>query len=95
MRDGVHTASMAGTWISLVYGFGGMRDYEGKLSFSPKIPDSWSRLKFKLTIGDVLLEVDIRKGMAVYKILEGSEISIIHNTEEINIKEDMEVIMPL
>ena len=42
VRDGVHTAAMAGTWISIVYGFAGMRDHDGALSFNPKLPRSGS-----------------------------------------------------
>lgn len=91
VRDGVHTASMAGTWISLVYGFGGMRDYDGKISFSPGIPDPWSRLKFKLTVRDTLLEVDISKDRVVYTVLEGSSISITHHSKKINIDPDKAV----
>ena len=86
VKDGVHTASMAGTWISLVYGFGGMRDYDGKLSFSPRIPDTWNKLKFKLTVRDTLLEVNISKDKVVYNILEGNELSIMHDFQEIRIK---------
>ena len=36
--DGIHIASVAGTWIAAVAGFGGMRDYGGKLAFSPRLP---------------------------------------------------------
>jgi len=44
-RDGLHMASLAGTWIALVAGFGGMRDYE-QLSFAPRLPDAITRLSF-------------------------------------------------
>src|SRR6266481_3940301 len=38
VRDGCHIASMGGTWMTLTYGFGGMRDHDGKLSFRPQRP---------------------------------------------------------
>ena len=41
VKDGVHIASIGGTWISLVYGFAGMRDEEGRLSFRPRLPRKW------------------------------------------------------
>ena len=37
-RDGIHIASVAGTWIAAVAGFGGMRDHGGQLSFKPRLP---------------------------------------------------------
>ena len=37
-RDGLHIASLAGTWIAAVAGFGGMRDHDGELNFMPRLP---------------------------------------------------------
>ncbi len=39
--DGVHVASAGGVWNSLVYGFGGMRDHNGTLTFDPRLPAGW------------------------------------------------------
>ena len=39
--DGVHVASTGGVWNALVYGFGGMRDYNGEITFDPRLPDGW------------------------------------------------------
>ena len=47
-RDGVHIASLAGTWIAAVCGFGGMRDHDGHLSFAPHLPEQLTRLRFRL-----------------------------------------------
>ncbi len=47
-RDGIHIASVAGTWIAAVAGFGGMRDHGGQLSFSPRLPAALTRLQFRL-----------------------------------------------
>ena len=38
VSDGVHIASAAGVWSSLVFGFGGVRDFNGRLSFAPRLP---------------------------------------------------------
>ena len=43
-RDGLHIASLAGTWIGAVAGFGGMRDHDGVLSFTPRLPERLTRL---------------------------------------------------
>ena len=46
--NGVHIASAAGVWNSLVFGFGGVRDFDGRLSFTPSLPHAWSELDFSL-----------------------------------------------
>jgi len=78
VQTGIHTASMAGTWISLVYGFAGMRDYRGHLSFNPRLPAQWSRLDFKLRFQGRLLEVALTHREAIYKVAEGEPLEITH-----------------
>ena len=48
-RDGLHIASLAGSWIAAVAGFGGMRDHGGELSFRPRLPAALTRLEFRVT----------------------------------------------
>jgi alpha,alpha-trehalose phosphorylase len=45
--DGLHIASSGGVWSALVFGFGGMRDHAGLLSFDPRLPASWPGLRFR------------------------------------------------
>ena len=45
--DGLHVASTGGVWSALVFGFGGMRDHAGLLSFDPRLPASWPGLRFR------------------------------------------------
>ena len=59
---GVHVASTGGVWMSLVYGFGGLRDYHGRLSFNPALPAGWERLSFPLSIAGQRLEVTLTQG---------------------------------
>lgn len=56
---GVHMASAGGVWMALVYGFAGLRDYGGRLSFTPRLPAGWSRLAFPLLVRGVRLEVEL------------------------------------
>jgi alpha,alpha-trehalose phosphorylase len=46
--DGVHIAAAAGVWSALVFGFGGVRDFDGRLSFAPSLPRAWNELAFSL-----------------------------------------------
>ena len=48
--DGVHVASTGGVWNILAYGFGGMRDYNGTITFDPRLPESWAGLTFQITL---------------------------------------------
>lgn len=59
--DGLHITSMAGTWMSIVYGFGGMRVTDGVLSFNPFIPDAWNNYSFKILFRNRLLNISIDK----------------------------------
>ncbi len=47
--EGLHVASSGGTWSALVFGFGGMRDYDGRLTFDPRLPVDWEALSFRVT----------------------------------------------
>lgn len=46
--DGLHVASAGGVWNALVFGFGGMRDHDGRLTFDPRLPATWDSLRFRL-----------------------------------------------
>jgi alpha,alpha-trehalose phosphorylase len=71
VRDGLHVASLGGTWMALVYGFAGLRDHEGRLRFRPKLPAGWRRLRFRLRVHGQILEVDIRPDQVTYHLLTG------------------------
>src|SRR5947207_13326818 len=63
VKDGCHIASMGGTWMVLAYGFGGLRDDYGTLSFRPqRPPEAQSLLRFTLTWKTTHREIEIRPG---------------------------------
>ncbi len=82
-KDGCHIASMGGSWMAIVYGFGGLRDYHGKLSFNPKMPKQLKCLRFSLTIRAQLLAVEIQHERVIYSLKEGSELIVQHQNEDI------------
>ncbi|MGA2454428.1 MAG: glycoside hydrolase family 65 protein [Solirubrobacteraceae bacterium] len=81
-RDGVHIASLAGTWIAAVAGLGGMRDHDGALSFAPRLPAALTRLAFRLCFGERRLLVEVRHHQASYSLLEGAPLQISHHGEQ-------------
>ena len=60
-EDGCHITSMAGTWMSVVKGFGGMRVRKGQLYFNPFIPDQWNSYSFKIRFREWLLKIIVAK----------------------------------
>ncbi|GAA3357278.1 hypothetical protein GCM10017744_027280 [Streptomyces antimycoticus] len=67
-RDGLHIASLAGTWVGLVAGFGGMRDHGDVLHFAPRLPERLSRLAFSVLIRQRCLRVDITDSQVTYTL---------------------------
>ena len=59
VRDGVHMASLAGAWIALVAGFGGMRLQNNRLSFAPRLPEALSRLAFHIQYRGSRLRIEV------------------------------------
>ena len=54
VHEGLHITSMAGTWLSIVEGFAGMRVKNGELVFNPHLPKHWKSLSFKVDFrGDI------------------------------------------
>ena len=58
-EDGLHITSMAGTWMSIVQGFAGMRVLQDKLSFSPFLPKAWKSFVFHVNFRGVVLSLKI------------------------------------
>jgi alpha,alpha-trehalose phosphorylase len=86
VKDGCHIASMGGTWMMLTYGFGGLRDDDGTLSFWPRrAPEENAILRFPLTYRAQMLEVEIGPETVQYSLREGERLVIHHEKEEIQL----------
>lgn len=85
MMHGAHIASIGGTWMALVYGFAGMRDDGGRISFAPRLPKEWSGLAFPLTIKGQVLRVEIDNLGTTYRLIAGQRLRISHYGEEITL----------
>jgi alpha,alpha-trehalose phosphorylase len=86
VKDGCHIASMGGTWMMLTYGFAGMRDNDGVLSFWPhRAPQENAVLAFPLTYRGQMLQIEIGLDTVQYALREGDGILLRHETEEIHL----------
>ena len=72
VEEGCHITSMAGTWMSIVEGFGGMRVKNDALHFSPKIPKEWNEYSFKINFRNQILKVLVNKNETKFS-LEGKK----------------------
>ena len=84
-RDGVHIASLAGTWVALVSGFGGFRDADGTFSFAPRLPGGLTRLAFTLLIRDRRLRVEVTHAEARYTLADGDPLEIVHHGQTVSL----------
>ncbi|MEU3731298.1 glycosyl hydrolase family 65 protein [Streptomyces sp. NPDC033538] len=87
-RDGLHIASLAGTWMALVAGFGGTRRDGDSLRFSPRLPEKFSRLAFRLQFRGRCLRVEIGADKATYTLLSGSPLTIHHHGSALTVNGD-------
>jgi alpha,alpha-trehalose phosphorylase len=86
VKDGCHIASMGGTWMVFAYGFGGLRDYDGKLTFRPqRPPETQASLRFPLTYRGQILDIEITSDSTTYSLREGEGIAVRHENEEITL----------
>ena len=74
--DGVHIASAAGVWSALVFGFGGVRDFGGRLSFTPCLPREWDELAFTLRFRDRQLRVRLTHEEERYQLEDGQPLEV-------------------
>jgi len=74
--NGVHIASAAGVWSSLVFGFGGVRDFEGQLSFDPRLPGTWTELSFSLLFCDRQIRVRLAHDQEHYLLETGEPMKV-------------------
>jgi alpha,alpha-trehalose phosphorylase len=74
--DGVHVASVGGVWMTLVNGFAGMRDYDGLLSFDPRLPDQWPSLAFRLSWHGSRLRVRVTHEHIAFELASGQDVHL-------------------
>lgn len=84
-EDGCHITSMAGTWMSVVKGFGGMRIKGGKLHFNPFIPDQWRAYSFRIEFRDRVLKVKVSKEKTEILLESGEPLEVVLSGKPVTI----------
>jgi alpha,alpha-trehalose phosphorylase len=93
--DGMHIAALAGTWLALVAGFGGLRQTDGGLSFRPALPTAITRLRFRLQFRGRLLRVTVQPERVRYELLRGGPLQIEHERETVELTPDSPTVRPI
>jgi alpha,alpha-trehalose phosphorylase len=94
--NGLHIASLAGTWMTLVAGFGGMRDHAGILSFAPRLPPGLTRLAFTITHRGERLRVETDGQQVVYTLDDhGSTLELMHHSDRVTLISGQPLTLPV
>ncbi len=75
--DGLHITSMAGTWMSIINGFGGMRIKNGELYLAPFIPGTWKEYSFNLVFRGRIIKITVNKDETVIFLEKGDPLEIL------------------
>ena len=86
VRNGLHMASLAGSWLAIVAGLGGMRDHDGQLTFAPRLPDALDSVTFRMSYRGTRLVVAVTGDEATYKAT-GDPLEITHHGEPLTVGE--------
>jgi alpha,alpha-trehalose phosphorylase len=94
-RDGVHIASLAGAWLGLVAGLGGMRDHDGKLSFAPRLPGRIGRLEFSVHWQGLRLRVTVHAHEATYALRDTGALELTHHGQQVVVRSGQPTVCPI
>ena len=75
---GLHTAAMAGSWLALSWGFGGLRVHDGQPALAPQLPHTWRGYRFGLRWRGAQLRVKVDAAGVRYALLEGDTLDFLH-----------------
>ena len=87
VNEGLHITSMAGTYLSIVEGFGGMRLKNEELHFNPFIPEQWKLYSFIVKYRGNHIKVEVTKEKVVVMNQNGKTAKVFIRGVEYNIKE--------
>jgi maltose phosphorylase len=74
--EGLHTTSIAASWMNIVYGFGGLRSDGELLSIAPTIPESWKSYQFRIVYNGAVICVAVDQNQVHIQTLEGENVTL-------------------
>jgi maltose phosphorylase len=91
VHEGLHITSMAGTWMSVVEGFGGMRVRDNALHFAPQLPKQWQGMKFRVRFRANVVELNVTNTGTSIHNLSGPDVTVFVNSNPHQIKSNGQV----
>ena len=86
VEEGLHITSMAGTWMSIVEGFGGMRVKNNQLHFEPRIPKEWNGYSFKINFRNQILKISVHQNETKFTLEGNNPIAVFVNGKEVQVE---------
>ncbi|QDY88127.1 glycosyl hydrolase family 65 protein [Mycoplasma anserisalpingitidis] len=74
---GIHAGSLAAIWQMIVFGYGGLSYYDDKITLDPILPENWSKLRYKFSYLNTLIEVNVNKDhFTVRTVKQGQSVKL-------------------
>lgn len=86
VKEGLHITSMAGTWMSIVEGFGGMRVKDNQLHFTPRIPKEWKSYSFKINFRNQIIQIKVSQEGTEFSLVNGNDVNVFLNEKPVTVK---------
>ena len=90
--NGVHAACLGGTWMAIVNGMAGLRDYEDKLVFNPVVPPAWEGYRLKLYYRGRVIGLDVGRDKVTYQLLSGESVKLWVRDKEISLSPECPIV---
>jgi len=85
-HEGCHITSMAGTWLTVVKGFAGMRVKKNLLYFKPQLPKQWESMKFVTNFRGAAFSIEIKKDSVTLENITDKPVEIAIKESEFVLK---------
>ncbi|MCB0646041.1 MAG: glycoside hydrolase family 65 protein [Saprospiraceae bacterium] len=91
-EDGLHITSMAGTWMSIVKGFGGLKVVDGQLHIQPALPENWKSYSFKVKFRNNVVAVKVSPEEVEISNLKGNNLDIWLNNHKFEVPQESTIV---
>lgn len=81
--EGLHTTSLAAAWVTIVYGFLGLKVDGQHIALSPRLPKGWTHIKLKLTLFGRQIAVNAEPDGTRLTLLKGEPLTILLDDKDI------------
>lgn len=74
--NGIHAASLGGTWLTVIRGFAGVRMIRGVLSITPRMPQGWRSIAFSIRWHGRTLNITVTDSSVRIKVKSKSKAAV-------------------